>query len=245
MQYSQEENNQKKDKNNSSTFYDLWENIKKESSISSNQELLEEIPEEEFFEDDQSRDYNFKIILAGDGAVGKTSLRQRYLGKDFSGHYQQTIGADFAVYEETVGSNKVKFIIWDLAGQPRFNEVRKMYYHGCHGALILFDITNHSSFKNLQHWINELWLNSTKGPLPFIIVANKTDLQELSIPSVSHKIIEDYVHKIGQETLKRYHFRVRSIFTSAKTGENVEIAFKRLAIQIIAHMRYLEKIRAI
>ena len=245
MPYSQDENNQNNDKNNSSTFYDLWKDIKRESSTDSNQELLEEIPEDEFFKDDQSRDYNFKIILTGDGAVGKTSLRQRYLGEKFSGNYQQTIGADFAVHEETVGSNSVKFIIWDLAGQPRFNEVRKVFYHGCQGALILFDITNHSSFKNLEHWINELWLNSTKGPLPFIIVANKTDLQELGIPSVSQGIIEDYVRKIGQETLKRYQFGVKSIFTSAKTGENVELAFKRLAIQIIAHMRYLEKIRAI
>jgi len=243
MQDSHDENDQNNDKDNSSTFYDLWEDIKKDSSSDINQELLEEIPEEDFFKDDQSRDYNIKIILAGDGAVGKTSLRQRYLGKNFSGNYQQTIGSDFAVYEETVGSNKVKFIIWDLAGQPRFNEVRKVFYQGCQGALILFDITNYSSFKNLEHWINELWLNSTKGPLPFIIVANKTDLQELGIPSVSKRIIQDYVHKIGQETLKRYHFRVRSIFTSAKTGENVETAFKRLAIQIIAHTRYLEKIR--
>jgi len=70
-------------------------------------------------------------------------------------------------------------------------------------------------------------------------------LRELGIPSVTESIIQDYSDKIGNETLKRYLFKVRSISTSARTGENVREAFKYLAIQIIAHERYLEKIRTI
>lgn len=228
-----------------STFYELWENIKKETKIEFGKDSTDELSDNEYVINEESKDYNFKIILAGDGAVGKTSLRKSYLGEDFSGYYQQTIGADFSIFEDNVGSNKVKFVIWDLAGQPRFHEVRKMFYHGCQGALILFDVTNHTSFKNLKHWINELWVNSTKGPIPFIIVANKIDLRELGIPSVTESIIQDYSDKIGNETLNKYRFKVRSISTSARTGENVRDAFKYLAIQIIGHNRYLEKIRAI
>lgn len=233
---------------NSSNFYELWENIQKEIKTEFNKDSrdsMKELSDDEFLTNEESRDYNFKIILAGDGAVGKTSLRQSYLGESFSGYYQQTIGADFAVYEDDIGSNRVKFVIWDLAGQPRFQEVRKMLYRGCEGALILFDVTNHSSFKNIKHWINELWLNNNKGPIPFIIVANKNDLRESGIPSVTESIIKDYSNKIGNVTLKKYLFKVRSISTSARTGENVKEAFKCLAIQIIAHKRYLERIRAI
>ena len=83
-----------------------------------------------------------KIILAGDGAVGKTSLREQYLGRGFTGQYLQTIGADFALKTDTVAGENVKYQIWDLAGQPRFKTVRSVYYIGAVGALLVFDITS-------------------------------------------------------------------------------------------------------
>lgn len=68
-----------------------------------------------------------KIVLAGDGAVGKTAIRERYLGKGFSSNYMMTIGADFALKEAHVREKSIKFQIWDLAGQPRFGTVRSVY----------------------------------------------------------------------------------------------------------------------
>ena len=82
-----------------------------------------------------------KVVLCGDGAVGKTAIRQRYLGKGFQSTYLMTIGADFAVKEVNIKfketSYPIKFQIWDLAGQPRFEAVRGLYYAGCLGALMV------------------------------------------------------------------------------------------------------------
>ena len=98
-----------------------------------------------------------KVCLLGDGAVGKTALRKRYLGKQFSSGYVMTIGADFAVKKTEINTNdgtkSVKFQIWDLAGQPRFNSVRELYYKGSHGGLLVFDITRRDSFSNLNSWV--------------------------------------------------------------------------------------------
>ena len=69
-----------------------------------------------------------KIVLAGDGAVGKTTLRRRYLGEGFQASYMMTIGADFAVKRVDIGGKTITFQIWDLAGQPRFQMVRELYY---------------------------------------------------------------------------------------------------------------------
>ena len=66
----------------------------------------------------------FKVVLIGDGAVGKTSLRRNYLGKSFRENYLMTIGADFSVKQVPYEDYIVSLQIWDLAGQPRFSEVR-------------------------------------------------------------------------------------------------------------------------
>ena len=98
-----------------------------------------------------------KVILAGDGAVGKTSLRKRFMESVFDGQYLMTIGADFSVKEIDVkmGSEKlqVKMQIWDLAGQPRFQEVRSVYYSGVVGAVLVYDVTRPDSFENTTKWL--------------------------------------------------------------------------------------------
>ncbi|MFW9904770.1 MAG: Rab family GTPase [Candidatus Thorarchaeota archaeon] len=221
------------------TFFKMWQDIKKnvDSRVpDSSTDLIDEI-----ILDERIEDFHWKIVLVGDGAVGKTSLRRRYLGESFSGNYQLTIGADFAVHEDKIGSKHVKFVIWDLAGQPRFHEVRSSFYRGCDGAMIVFDLTNPDSFKHLQYWMNEVWKNGTKGPVPFVVVANKADLRDLGLSSISDDVIKDFTTKLDKETRRRYSFGTKLIITSAKTGENVREAFKQLAIQLIAQIRYLEK----
>ena len=101
-------------------------------------------------------DFFMKLILCGDGAVGKTAIRERYLGRGFSASYLQTIGADFSTTERTIeisGPKSVQYQIWDLAGQSEFQAVRGTYYEGCFGALMVFDITRPASFENIPKWI--------------------------------------------------------------------------------------------
>lgn len=172
-----------------------------------------------------------KICLLGDGAVGKTALRERYLGKQFSSGYVMTIGADFAVKKATIdteeGAKEVKFQIWDLAGQPRFNSVRELYYKGSHGGLLVFDITRRDSFTNLKAWINELFSNSGRGKMPVVILGNKVDLRNKSESCVEVEEVYEFIFDLKIE--KDLPFEIPYLETSAKTGENVDESFSKLA----------------
>lgn len=232
-----------KDTKPDESFYDLWERIK-DSDLSKLPERIDSTIDDKIILSERSEEdiYFMKIVLAGDGAVGKTSLRKSYLGESFSTNYQQTIGADFAIHDDQVASYRVKFVIWDLAGQLMFHQVRKSFYKGAHGALIVCDLTNISTFENLKHWINELWRNNDLGPVPFTIVGNKSDLRNVGFSYIEDDKIHSVAKIINSETLSNYGFGVKSVITSAKTGEGVRQAFKRLAIQILAHQRFIEKI---
>lgn len=172
-----------------------------------------------------------KICLLGDGAVGKTALRERYLGKQFSSGYVMTIGADFAVKKTEIqteeGLKSVKFQIWDLAGQPRFNSVRELYYKGSHGGLLVFDITRRDSFSNLTAWIEELYKNSGRGKMPITVLGNKVDLRNESQNCVTQAEVDEFIGEIKSKY--KIEFQIPYLETSAKTGENVDESFNMLA----------------
>ena len=181
------------------------------------------------------RNYLVKIVLAGDGAVGKTTLRRRYLGEGFSESYMMTIGADFAVKDVDLGGKKVTFQIWDLAGQPRFQVVRELYYKGALGGLMIFDVTRWDSFQNLPQWINELWRSNGRGCVPLILVGNKTDLRRDDESSISPEYGLEYSLTLSEVT-KQYGFSIPYIETSAKTGQLVEDAFHALGNYILSFL---------
>lgn len=177
-----------------------------------------------------------KITLLGDGAVGKTSLRERFMGRGFKTQHLMTIGADFAAIDKTVTYNdkdyEVTFQIWDLAGQQRFSSVRARFYQGSLGGLLLFDITRPESFQNLASWLNEIWKNSgSKSPVPVVILGNKSDLRSRS--SVDVKKAEEYCRQLTANTTK-FGFDIIYIETSAKDGINIDEAFNALGQRILA-----------
>ncbi|MHA1451212.1 MAG: GTP-binding protein, partial [Candidatus Hodarchaeales archaeon] len=144
-------------------------------------EGIEKIQREIDIKEFADKDIILKTVLIGDGAVGKTSIRNSYMGKKFQPTYMATIGADFAVKDINIYANKiVRFQIWDLAGQQRFDSIRDTYYLGAHVAMIVFDHTRPDSFLNIPKWLNELWIHNGSGPIPFVILGNKTDLIDKS-----------------------------------------------------------------
>jgi small GTP-binding protein len=179
-----------------------------------------------------------KICLLGDGAVGKTSLKNRYLGAGFNPKYLITIGADFAVRDVKLPELDVeyKLQIWDLAGQPRFDAVRTLYYKGSMGAILVFDITNRATLESLQNWVKEYWKHSGEAAIPMIIVGNKKDLRE-QLPSC----ITEEEGKAFAETLSAKSaavgIKVHYLETSAKTGENVEEGFNKLVSEIHNYLK--------
>ncbi len=172
----------------------------------------------------------FKIVLMGDGGVGKSSLRRKFMGKTFTRQYIMTIGADFSVKMVDLGREKVKFIIWDLAGQPHFREVRAGFYRGARGALLVYDITRRETFENAPFWMEEFLKNSGEEGLAAILVGNKIDLRTGGQGEVS----TEEGRSMREELERRFKIPVDFIETSAKTGQNVEKAFMRLAELLIS-----------
>ncbi|MHA2362592.1 MAG: Rab family GTPase [Candidatus Hodarchaeales archaeon] len=177
-----------------------------------------------------------KILLCGDGAVGKTSLRNKFLGIGFKSRYLATIGADISIkMQKVIFDNKeysIKFYIWDLAGQPNYSIIRPHYYQGGHAALLVYDITNRSTFDSLNNWINEIKKSNTFFPIPMILVANKIDLKDQVDDSISSSEGKNLATTL---TLKHdlTNYNISFIETSAKTGENVEFTFEELGKQLV------------
>ena len=101
-------------------------------------------------------DHIFKILLIGDAGVGKSSILLRYTDDSFEEHMASTIGVDFKVKTVCIGGKTLKLTIWDTAGQERFRTLTSSYYRGAHGIIVVYDITNLDSFKNVKRWLEEI-----------------------------------------------------------------------------------------
>ena len=184
------------------------------------------------------RKIRVKIVLVGDGGVGKTSIARRYLGEAFRGEYKKTIGAEFYVkkniyHDDELGDIQIEWLIWDLAGQPTFDQVRPLYYRGAKASLVVFDITRPETYYNVPKWINEFWKHSG-GVFPFVLVGNKVDLRDAFADSaVPSRVGFEY----ARVTSKYVGVQIPYIETSAKTGENIEQAFDFLARVIIEYSK--------
>ncbi|MHA1974294.1 MAG: Rab family GTPase [Candidatus Hodarchaeales archaeon] len=174
-----------------------------------------------------------KIVLLGDPAVGKTTLRDVFMGHPFERKYLPTLGADYL--SKNVRADQIKQIvklqIWDLAGQSSFREVRRLYYRNAVGALLIFDITNLKTLKNLEFWCEELLLNSKAKSITIGILGNKKDKKE---EFVDDGQVDIQISKLIQKT-QRINSNAFYLKTSAKTGENVETTFKKLADGILSN----------
>ena len=169
----------------------------------------------------KSGEYAFKLILVGDGAVGKTSMVHRFVEDSFESDYKSTIGTSIMKKECSFEglNSKVRFIIWDLAGQAQFKRVRQSYLANAEAGLLVFDVTKQSTFENIENWHNEVIKSSPS--ISLILVGNKIDLTN------NRQVPFDEGEKLAQELKLSY------IETSAKTGENIDDAFKMLALQMI------------
>jgi small GTP-binding protein len=157
--------------------------------------------------------FHVKVILAGDGTVGKTSLLRRYVFNEFIEEHRMTIGMDTHTKLTRVpGLGPVKIHTWDLAGQPQWSAVREGFYLGSHAMAVVFDVNQPETIQHLPDWVSEC---RSKAPgIPVLVVANKVDLP--------YKVPTGKIKQWAQENGYAY------IETSPKTGRNVEVMFELL-----------------
>ena len=175
----------------------------------------------------------FKIILAGDGEVGKTSLRKRYMGHGFDKEYIRTMGADFAVHETIIGNETIRWQIWDIAGQPEYSQMIKTYYKRCIGAIVVYDITRRTTFEHADMWINEIWKHNGEFPvIPLVLVGNKMDLRSYRKNTLTEEEGTQLATELSAITEEK-GFSIPYVETSALTGEGVHQTFQELRELII------------
>ncbi|MFV2015677.1 MAG: Rab family GTPase [Candidatus Heimdallarchaeota archaeon] len=154
-----------------------------------------------------------KIILLGNGSVGKTSLATRFAKNTFKSEYQPSIGVNLLVKMVAYRDEFIKVLVFDTAGQEFMSSLRKQHYAGATGAVIVFDITSRQSFDDLQQWVNEI--REEVGNLKTVIVGNKVDLEdERVIPtdealSYTQSVSAEYLESSAKEDI-----RVSDIFQS-------------------------------
>jgi len=167
--------------------------------------------------------FPIKVILCGDYRVGKTSIIRRFVNDSFAQNYVATIGVDISRRERPLDEKcNINFLIWDIGGQlQQMAPYRKRFYNGANAAFLIFDKTRRESFLNMKKWIEDIDRRNPQG-IPKILIGNKRDLT-FDI-EVSDEEIKDYCKTNGLEYIE----------TSAKTGENIDLAFIYIALQSIS-----------
>jgi Ras-related protein Rab-5C len=165
------------------------------------------------------KSYQFKLVLLGDSAVGKSSLVLRFVKQQFFEYQESTIGAAFLTQTVQADDFTVKFEIWDTAGQERYHSLAPMYYRGAASAIVAYDITNRGSFVRAKSWVKELQRQGN----PNIVIAlagNKLDLQ--ANREVEIEEAQAYADDNG----------IMFMETSAKTNHNVTELFRTIAVKL-------------
>jgi Ras-related protein Rab-1A len=170
----------------------------------------------------------FKLLLIGDSGVGKSALLHRFADDIYTDSYISTIGVDFKIKTMSIGDKMVKLQIWDTAGQERFRTITSSYYRGAQGIILVYDITDVESFHNVKQWLNEIDRYASEN-VDKLLVGNKTDLE--SARAVTKQMAEEFAASLN----------IKCIETSAKESNNVDDAFRSMALTIMSRMEKLPK----
>ena len=172
----------------------------------------------------QQYDFLIKLLLIGDSGVGKSCLLLRFSEDSFTTSYITTIGIDFKIRTIELDGKRVKLQIWDTAGQERFRTITTAYYRGAMGILLVFDVTDETSFDNVRNWMTQIEQHAAEN-VNKVLIGNKCDVaptERAVTPAQGQKLAEEY--------------GVPFFETSAKSNTNVEEAFTSIASDIMIKM---------
>lgn len=177
-------------------------------------------------EDDQSKkDRKLKVVLVGDGTTGKSSLAQRFTQNQFGKTYQQTVGIDFFLKRIVLpGDLQVALQVWDIGGQSMGGKMLDNYIYGADIVVLVYDITNHSSFDNLEDWlaiVKKVFVKDGRKLPHLALVGNKIDLEHMR--TVKKEKHVQLVHQHGMS----------SHFVSAKSNDMVDSCFLKITAEAL------------
>ncbi len=155
----------------------------------------------------------FKIIVAGDSTVGKTSLIRQYINSKIQTAQFKPKGIDFHIKQIDLPEGTVKLSIWDMVGEDRYSVVRTSFYRGAHTCALVFDVSRPETIASLDKWRGEIY--SICPDIPLVIVGNKSDLLVGEVDSAAM----EYAMSI----------HANFVLTNAKTGDGVSFLFETLA----------------
>ncbi|XP_026944809.1 ras and EF-hand domain-containing protein isoform X2 [Sagmatias obliquidens] len=167
----------------------------------------------------------YKIVLAGDAAVGKSSLLMRLCKNEFRGNTSATLGVDFQMKTLIVDGERTVLQLWDTAGQERFRSIAKSYFRRADGVLLLYDVTCEKSFLNVREWVDMIE-DAAHNSIPIMLVGNKADLRDAA-EAEGQKCVPGY---FGEKLAMTYG----ALFceTSAKDGSNIVEAVLHLTREV-------------
>jgi len=166
-----------------------------------------------------------KILTAGEGGVGKTTLLHRFVEGQFSAETKMTIGVEFFLKETQIDGQQCTLQLWDFGGQERFRFLLESYVLGAKGALLMFDLTRPFTLNNLEQWVNIV--RRSDPNLPIIFLGTKNDLTEEIM------INDEYAQSVKDQFNLFEFLRI-----SSKTGENVQESFELITRRILDRQNY-------
>jgi small GTP-binding protein len=179
-------------------------------------------------EQSKKSDYQIKLLLLGDQAVGKSSLMIRYTEDIFNLSIMGTAGVDLKRKNIIIDNENVKVMIYDTAGHERFRSIAKTQYKGSKGIILVYDVAEKKSFDRVSTWMDNI-KEHLDTDVEILLVGNKIDMKDERIVSSEE----------GENLAK--NFGVSFMETSAKTGENVDTAFMKLIKKIYDKEKLIEK----
>jgi len=162
-----------------------------------------------------------KLIVSGDGGVGKTSFLNRLIHDSFDDNSELTKGVDFFSKTLTVNGHEYNFVMWDFAGQNQFKQILHNFVDGSIAAFILFDLSRFNTLENAKQWIQKL---NEYGNISVFLLGTKCDIINLHECKVYDKFVSEIINK--------YNNVIGYLKISSKTGYNVKEAFNSLLKRI-------------
>ncbi|XP_034396442.1 ras and EF-hand domain-containing protein [Cyclopterus lumpus] len=173
----------------------------------------------------------YRIVLAGDAAVGKSSFLLRLCKNEFKLNSSATLGVDFQMKTLVVDGEPVSLQLWDTAGQERFRSIAKSYFRRADGVLLLYDVTCEKSFLNVREWVDMIEQDVSQEDIPIMLVGNKCDLRQ----DGANCVPTSYGEKLAMT------YNTLFCETSAKEGSNILEAVLHLARQVTKQAAFDDK----